>query len=158
MISIQAHSSLENRNPDLFLYKSIIVECTFLDDDDMIQALRTKHCHWKTLKPIIESHPQNNFILYHFSTRYKPEDIIFFFNKDENRLANVHIWTHSWCRIIFYCCLLHYVSIIMQVTCIVILKIKDHDFISLIIVTIIIVNMYKIREIIHHIVIISYYY
>ena len=75
-------------NPELFEYKDIIVECTFLEEDDLgifiiitnviiiiiivtiAQADKTKHCHWLRLREIIKSHPSNNFILYHFSTRY----------------------------------------------------------------------------------------
>ena len=35
-------------NPELFKYQDIIVECTFLEDDDLEQATKTKHCHWYT--------------------------------------------------------------------------------------------------------------
>ena len=37
-------------NPEIFEYKSIIVECTFLYEDDIEQAKVTKHCHWKCLR------------------------------------------------------------------------------------------------------------
>ena len=37
-------------NPEIFDYKSIIVECTFLYDEDIEQAIATKHCHWKNLR------------------------------------------------------------------------------------------------------------
>lgn len=80
-------------NPKIFSYEAIIVECTFLYDDDLSQASETKHCHWRTLRPIIEAHPLNTFILYHFSTRYKEEEIVTFFR--ENSLPNIHPWTHS---------------------------------------------------------------
>lgn len=53
-------------SPEIFNYEAIIVECTFLYDDDLERAAETKHCHWKTLRPIIESHPSNTFVLYHF--------------------------------------------------------------------------------------------
>lgn len=83
-------------NPSVFEYKSIIIECTFLEDCDVEQAVTTKHCHWKKLKPIIVSHPSVIFILYHFSCRYSPEYIKNFFSKEgENYLENIHIWTHS---------------------------------------------------------------
>ena len=83
-------------NPDLFEYKSIIIECTFLEDDDLEQAQMTKHCHWRTLRPIIEAHPEIQFVLYHFSMRYKPQEIVDFFKEGgENYLSNVHPWTHS---------------------------------------------------------------
>lgn len=37
-------------NPELFEYPSIIVECTFLYDDDLEQATITNHCHWSRLR------------------------------------------------------------------------------------------------------------
>ena len=37
-------------NPEIFEYKSIIVECTFLYDEDIEQAKATKHCHWRNLR------------------------------------------------------------------------------------------------------------
>lgn len=82
-------------NEDIFKYPVIIVECTFLTDDDMEQATMTKHCHWRNLKPIIEGHPENMFILYHFSTRYKECDIIEHFRIHAAGLSNVHAWTHN---------------------------------------------------------------
>ena len=83
-------------NPDLFSYKDIIVECTFLLEDDLEQASHTKHCHWKTLRPHIQAHPECRFILYHFSQRYKPAEIEDFFRSGgPNFEPNVLAWTHS---------------------------------------------------------------
>ena len=80
-------------NPDLFNYKAIIVECTFLHEDDLDNADKTKHCHWLRLRPIIEAHPECMFILYHFSMRYKESEIADFF-RENCELQNVHPWTH----------------------------------------------------------------
>ena len=83
-------------NPEIFEYKSIIIECTFLLDEDLEQAALTKHCHWRTLRPIIEEHPETTFVLYHFSMRYKPEQIAEFFRVGGgNDLPNIHPWTHE---------------------------------------------------------------
>jgi ribonuclease Z len=82
-------------NPDIFRYLVIIIECTFLYDDDLEQASITKHCHWRTLKPIIQNHPDNLFVLYHFSTRYKESEIIQFFEQNAKDVRNIHPWTHS---------------------------------------------------------------
>lgn len=83
-------------DPDIFSYKSIIVECTFIEDDDLDNANRTKHCHWKKLRNIIEEHKDNTFILYHFSCRYTVDHIKFFFTVENgNYLENVHIWLSS---------------------------------------------------------------
>lgn len=82
-------------HPSLFDYKDIIIECTFLEDDDLEQATKTKHCHWTRLRPIIQAHPNNRFILYHFSTRYKKADIDHFFRKyGPNNEPNVIAWTN----------------------------------------------------------------
>lgn len=83
-------------NPELFDYTNIIIECTFLLDEDLDQAEKTKHCHWTTLRPIIEAHPETIFVLFHFSLRYKPEQIVEFFHPEgPNFLPNVHPWTHG---------------------------------------------------------------
>lgn len=81
------------RYPEIFKHEAIIVECTFLYDDDLAQAAATKHCHWSTLRPFVEAHPECCFVLYHFSTRYKEADILRFF--EDFPLPNVHLWTHS---------------------------------------------------------------
>ena len=83
-------------NPELFEYKDIIIECTFLEDDDIDRAAKKLHCHWSKLRKIIRNHSNNNFILYHFSTRYKLEDIEKFFRIDgPNYEPNIHVWTNS---------------------------------------------------------------
>ena len=67
-----------------------------LEDDDIEQSNKTKHCHWSRLKHIVSSHPNNNFILYHFSTRYTVREIELFFQVDgPNYLPNCHIWLNS---------------------------------------------------------------
>lgn len=69
-------------NENLEKYGTIIVECTFLDPDDLKKAKKTKHMHWNNLKPYIVSHPNINFILSHFSTKYKPKKIKEFFSTE----------------------------------------------------------------------------
>jgi ribonuclease Z len=60
-------------------HATIMVECTFLnnddDDDDKIQqsharAQETQHMHWDNLRPIVQSHPDTLFLLIHFSLKY----------------------------------------------------------------------------------------
>jgi len=83
-------------NPELFKYRDIIVECTFLFDQDLDQATATKHCHWTRLRKYIISHPECRFILYHFSLRYSPHDIKLFFAKDgPNYEKNIFPWINS---------------------------------------------------------------
>lgn len=85
-------------NPNLEKYGTIIVECTFLYDDDLKQAKKTKHMHWLNLKLYVESHPNINFILTHFSIKYKPKDIIRFFEiiNIPNIFPIVHDFEEYW--------------------------------------------------------------
>ena len=83
-------------NPEIFVYPDIIVECTFLEHDDLDQATKTKHCHWERLREIIRAHPENRFILYHFSTRYRSREVANFFRADgPNYEPNVFAWISS---------------------------------------------------------------
>lgn len=73
-------------------YKTIMIECTFITDDDIDQATKTMHMHWNSLKPYVINHPDITFILYHFSRRYKKTELEEFF-KNEN-LHNVIAWVN----------------------------------------------------------------
>lgn len=90
------------QNPTLEKYKTIMIECTFILPDEHDNAILTKHIHWEYLKPYILAHPQINFVLYHFSQRYQPEQIKEFFDNEfydkENNVTlidNVKIWISS---------------------------------------------------------------
>lgn len=76
-------------NPHIEKYGTVIVECTFLFDEDIKQAKDTKHMHWNNLRIYIQSHPNINFILSHFSARYNTIIVKDFFL--ENNLPNVFI-------------------------------------------------------------------
>lgn len=72
---------------DIFKYPIIMVECTFLLESDLTKARSKQHMHWNDLEPVIRSHPNNKFILYHFSRKYTNYNINKFFqecNKPEN--------------------------------------------------------------------------
>lgn len=88
-------SSCKVFNPELEKYGTILVECTFLynTDDDKRQAKIKKHMHWDNLRVYIEAHPNTNFIISHFSTRYKPKEIKTFFSKIS--LPNVFPLVHD---------------------------------------------------------------
>lgn len=74
-------------------YSTIMIECTFLTDDDMENAVYTKHMHWKHLEDYIKSHPENQFILYHFSQRYKKKEIKDFFDIIKaGGINNIYPW------------------------------------------------------------------
>jgi ribonuclease Z len=82
----------ENKN--LLNYKNIIIECSFLYDDDLQHAIEKKHNHWKFLFPYVVANPQVHFILIHFSPRYKKEEIEKFFEKEkeEKNISNITVW------------------------------------------------------------------
>lgn len=66
-----------------------MIECTFIADEDLYQEIKTKHIHWILLQQVISVHPQNHFILYHFSLSYT-EFIKEFFNTYS--YTNVTLW------------------------------------------------------------------
>jgi ribonuclease Z len=82
------------KDPRLEKYMTLMIECTFILPEDHDQSVYTKHMHWEYLKPYVLSHPAINFILYHFSQRYKPEQIKEFFDKEfiDANIINVNLW------------------------------------------------------------------
>ena len=56
-------------------YKIVIMECTFFHDDHYIEAIERKHLHWNDVKNIVTINKDTTFILGHFSSRYKKEDM-----------------------------------------------------------------------------------
>jgi ribonuclease Z len=82
----------ENKN--LLTYKNIIIECSFLYDDDLENAISKKHNHWKFLFPYIIENPNVHFVLIHFSPRYKKEEIEQFFEKEQQdkNITNITVW------------------------------------------------------------------
>ena len=77
----------------IFDYPTIIVECSFLYDDDLQEASKRKHMHWLNLKSIIGDHPNCLFVLIHFSLRYSDHDIEKFFS--DKLMKNMVIWIDS---------------------------------------------------------------
>jgi ribonuclease Z len=66
-------------NPLLAQYATVIIECTFLEEKDLPRARLTTHIHWLHLKPHVLAHPEQHFVLCHFSRRHTPELIRAFF-------------------------------------------------------------------------------
>jgi len=73
-------------------YKCIMIECTFIKEDDYEQAEKTKHIHWRDLETYVKENVDMMFILFHFSQRYKKSEIIEFFEKLNYK--NVYHWAH----------------------------------------------------------------
>jgi ribonuclease Z len=86
------HPSLFERTPWLFDYPTIVTECTFLDDKERERAARIGHTVWSELRPVIEAHPDNLFVLIHFSLRHSDAEVIRFFEREA--LPNVVVWAH----------------------------------------------------------------
>lgn len=81
----------------IFQYPTIIVECTFLEPDDLKHAKKKNHMHWDWLEPIVRK-KSNKFILIHFSKKYMWNDIETFFDKYQEKtspLTNVTLWLHT---------------------------------------------------------------
>lgn len=78
-------------NANILLYKTIIVECTFLNKQDSNNSF---HISWDELKPIVQKKPSTTFILMHFSLKYKDDYIRDFFEKEKekNGIRNVELW------------------------------------------------------------------
>lgn len=81
----------------IFQYPTIVLECTFLEPEDLPHAKKKNHIHWNQLEPIVKTH-SNKFILTHFSKKYTWNDIKHFFNKyfEKNKLpTDITIWLYS---------------------------------------------------------------
>lgn len=66
------------QQPELFTYPYIIIECTYLpinSEQDLLQAINRRQIHWLQLYPIIQTHPQNVFIIYNFDHKYSDDQI-----------------------------------------------------------------------------------
>lgn len=79
-----------NINKNIFKYKNIMIECTFVHEDDITHAENKKHMHWLNLKKFVESNISINWILMHFSQKYKKKDIEEFFINEN--LSNIKLW------------------------------------------------------------------
>ncbi|MEV4254531.1 MBL fold metallo-hydrolase [Spirillospora sp. NPDC049652] len=91
------HVSVFERNPWLFDYPVIITECTYLDDSQAERADRVGHTVWSQLRPVVEAHPRNLFVLTHFSLRHSDAEILAFFQRewaDAESPANILPWVH----------------------------------------------------------------
>ncbi len=77
-------------NKKILEYPNIMIECSFVYNEDSSHATEKKHMFWYNLKPFIEKNPQVNWILTHFSQKYKKEELENFF-KQEN-VPNIKLW------------------------------------------------------------------
>jgi ribonuclease BN (tRNA processing enzyme) len=81
-------------NPSILNYEVIMIECTFFMPDELENAGKTHHVHWDHLKKYVAENPNTQFMLFHFSQRYRDEEIAAFFQKEvDGGLKNLHWWT-----------------------------------------------------------------
>lgn len=76
-------------NESIYMYPTIIIECTYIYEYEMILATNNHHICWNDIKYIIKEKNSIQFILIHFSMKYRKEEITDFFSKEN--LQNVHI-------------------------------------------------------------------
>lgn len=83
-------------NP-IFQYPIIVVECTFLEPGDLLHAKKKNHMHWSQIDEIKLKHPDNKFILTHFSKRYTWSEVKHFFDGVNaiKPLNNIILWLHT---------------------------------------------------------------
>jgi len=68
-------------NNKIYEYPTIIIECTYIYDDEECLAEKNKHIHWNDIKNVICDKKHIQFILIHFSMKYTIEEIKDFFDK-----------------------------------------------------------------------------
>lgn len=81
------------KSPIVFKFPTIIVECNFILEEDISLAKKTKHICWHELKPIIKEHPNNTFVLIHFSRKHTVTELNELFTREiKNGLTNIVPW------------------------------------------------------------------
>jgi len=91
------HAQVFENNPQILDMPIVITECTFLEEDEKENALRTGHTLFSQLLPFLLAHPKTLFILIHFSLRYRIAQIHSFFEqkKLQHKLNNIIVWLPS---------------------------------------------------------------
>jgi hypothetical protein len=79
------------QNISIYTYPTIILECTYIYPDEISLAKKNHHIHWDEIKEIIKEKESNQFILIHFSMKYRKEEIIEFFAKENVPNVNIFI-------------------------------------------------------------------
>ncbi len=78
------------KNKKILTYPNIIVECTFITENDIEHANDKKHMCWLNLKKYVEENTETNWILTHFSQKYRREEVETFFLSEN--MPNVKVW------------------------------------------------------------------
>ena len=80
--------------PQILQFPYVFIECTFIFPEEIDNAAATKHIHWAELRPYVLQHASITFVLFHFSLRYKDEEILSFFEKEkaDHGISNIKVW------------------------------------------------------------------
>jgi ribonuclease Z len=78
------------KNKKILTFPNIIIECSFILEEDLLNAEEKKHMNWINLKKYVLSNPNTNWILTHFSQKYKKKQIEELF-ENEN-IENIKLW------------------------------------------------------------------
>jgi len=70
-------------------YPMVIIECTFINPDDIKDAYEKKHLHITDLEPYFIANKMVTFVLIHFSTRYDLDKLKEYQDKYENMYQNI---------------------------------------------------------------------
>ena len=68
-------------NPTLYECKNLILECTFLEDDELDSARKTQHTHINDILEREKFFQNDKLILSHFSTRYQKKEVVRILNE-----------------------------------------------------------------------------
>jgi ribonuclease Z len=79
-----------DKGKQILKYPNIIIECSFILEEDLEHAKQKKHMAWSRLKPFVQSNPLTQWILTHFSQKYKKELVEEFFTNEN--LPNIKVW------------------------------------------------------------------
>ena len=74
----------------LELHKTIVVECSFIDEASLERAQTTMHMHWNGLEPYVKANANVMFLLTHFSLKYSCLELREFFNVKHDIYPNIH--------------------------------------------------------------------
>ncbi|CAG8483933.1 8428_t:CDS:1 [Ambispora leptoticha] len=94
------NDSSKNNNHQWNDMPFVITECTFLKDEHIENAERTKHTCWQELQDVVKLYSATVFILIHFSKRYSDDYIQRFFEQEkiewkergDGNLENIVVW------------------------------------------------------------------
>jgi len=79
------------QHPEILeLHKTIVVECSFIDEASLERAQTTMHMHWNDLEPYVKANANVMFLLTHFSLKYSCLELREFFNAKHDLYPNIH--------------------------------------------------------------------